>query len=411
MHIAFVTSESPYGGPGSCGIAAYLRALIPALIDAGHRVTVFAKSNENQSFKTADGVTVHHLRLPSTHWYVSKIPVLGRLITLPLRQFEWSATFYRRVARVIKRDKIDVIECSETGALFLSRLAPLVVRLHGSEFSFRNHSGLPLDPSVRWNDALEAVSCKRAIAITAPSEFQANEVTARRGWPADRVRVIPNPISPAMFEAALQCEREGNSESTVLYTGRLAPVKGIETLLSAARQVHERNPAITFVLAGPWQMPRSPETYGLNLNSKSEQGVLWVGPQEQTSLIDWYQRAALFVMPSNFESFGISVLEAMAFGMQVVATNAGALPELLEDGVTGRMVMPGDPNALARAILDSFANPAEQTKMRDAARAEVLNKFTVEHALDATLRVYSGAVGPADVGLRDLEGAISSGVR
>ena len=411
MHIGFVTTESPYGDRNSCGIAAYLRALIPALVDAGHRVTVFANSKERRTFTTDSGVLVHHFRLPSTHWYVSKIPGLRGLATLPLRQLEWSAAFHRRVARVAQHDKIDVIECSESGALFLSRLAPLVIRLHGSEFSFRKHSALPLDLSVRWNDALEALSSKRATAITAPSQFQATEIIERRGWPADRVRVIPNPISPALLDAALLSERNENSEAIVLYTGRLAPVKGIETLLSAARIVHARNPAISFVLAGPWQMPKPPDAYGLQQNRKSEHGVTWVGPQEQSELIDWYQRAALFVMPSHYESFGISVLEAMAFGLPVVCTNAGALRELVQDGVTGKTVPPAHPGALADPILESFEDSADRTTMRDAARAQIRNKFTVDQALEATLRVYSGAMGGVDIRLRDLEGAISSGVR
>ncbi len=114
-------------------------------------------------------------------------------------------------------------------------------------------------------------------------------------------------------------------------------------------------------------------------------------------------------MPSHFESFGISVLEAMAFGLPVVCTNAGALPELVQDGVTGRVVPPADPRALADAILDSFENSDERSRMIDAARAQVLSKFTVEQTLAATLRVYSGVAGMSDIRLRDLEGAISSG--
>ncbi len=71
-----------------------------------------------------------------------------------------------------------------------------------------------------------------------------------------------------MLDAGLQSERQRTSEPMVLYTGRLAPVKGIETLLSAAKFVQQSNPAISFVLAGPWQMPKSPEAYGLQLNQQ-----------------------------------------------------------------------------------------------------------------------------------------------
>ena len=74
MHIGFVATESPYGDRSSCGIAAYLRAMIPALLDAGHRVTLFANSKENRNFLAEDGqVPVYHLRLPSLHWYAAKV--------------------------------------------------------------------------------------------------------------------------------------------------------------------------------------------------------------------------------------------------------------------------------------------------------------------------------------------------
>jgi glycosyltransferase involved in cell wall biosynthesis len=378
--------------------------MIPALVDAGHRVTVFANSKDTGTFSAEDGrVSVHHFRLPVTHWYAAKVPGVRSCATLPLRQLEWSAAFYRQVARVAARDKIDVLESSETGALFLSRIAPLVIRLHGSEFAFRKHAGLALDLSVRWNDSLEASASRRAVAITAPSQFQAKEIISQRGWPADRVRVIPNPISATMLKAGLEFERNGGSEPIVLYTGRLAPVKGIETLLGAAKIVHDRNPGITFVLAGPWQMPQPPQYYGLELNRKSADGVRWVGSREQSELADLYKGASLFVMPSYYESFGISVVEAMAFGLPVVCTQAGALPELVQDRLTGRLVTTGDPAALARGISQSLDHSDESNRMSEAARAHLLSHFTVEHTISATLRAYSYAQGIQAPQLRELE--------
>ena len=190
--------------------------MIPALVDDGHRVSVFANSKEIRNFYTEDGrVSVHHFQLPSAHWYAAKVPGVRRLAPLPLRQLEWSYAFHRQVASVAASEKFDVLESTETGALFLSRIAPLVIRLHGSEFVFRKHAGVPLDLSVRWNDSLEAYSSKRAVAITTPSQFQADEIINHRGWPTDRVRVIPNPISATMLKAGLEFERNGASEPIV----------------------------------------------------------------------------------------------------------------------------------------------------------------------------------------------------
>jgi glycosyltransferase involved in cell wall biosynthesis len=373
-------------------VAAYLRALIPLLLDAGHQVTLFANANETRSFEVEnERARVHHFRLPSAHWYLAKLPLMRRLAVLPLRQLEWSTAFYRRVATVAAREKLDVIECGEAGALFLNRIAPLVVRLHGSEFSFRKHSDTALDYSVRCNDFLEAYSSNRAVAVTTPSQYQADEIVERRGWGAERVRVIPNPISSDIWKAALGPTHNGHSESIVLYTGRLAPVKGIETLLKAAERLHLFTPETTVVLAGPWQMPHAPRRYGLELNVKSEHGVLWVGPQEPSELAQWYKRALLFVMPSYFESFGISVVEAMAYGLPVVCARAGAITETVNDGVTGLMVEPRNSEELADTMLQLLSDSNRRASLGRAGQAKVVREFDPREVARKSLEVYRHA--------------------
>ena len=202
MNIAFISTESPYDDH-SCGIGSYLRAIIPPLVETGNRVFVFSNASRENVFRTEKGnVTVHHFRLPVLHWYSTKIPGLKKLVPLPLRQIEWSREFYRRVRDFSKRTKIDVIEGVEAGSLYLNRIAPLVIRLHGSESIFRKHAGIRTDLSVRGNEALESVSCNRAAVLTTPSKFQAQEICERRGWQPKRVRVIPNPISGEILQAA-----------------------------------------------------------------------------------------------------------------------------------------------------------------------------------------------------------------
>src|SRR5437667_1829522 len=392
LHIAFVTTESPYMDRGVCGIASYLRAIIPALVDADHKVTVLANANEERHFTAEEGrVSVHHFRLPILHWYTAKIPLIRRFAPLPLRELEWSWAFYHRVAAVAARTKIDVIESTEVGSLFLSRIAPVVIRLHGSERIFREQSGLSLSSSVRWNDRLEAYGCKHAAAITAPSQFHAREITSSRGWQTERIRVIPNPISRELFNTALQFRRNGNAERVVLYTGRLAPVKGIETLLEAAKLVRTHDPSVTFVLAGPWQMPKFPEHYGLELNRKSADGIQWVGPQNQNEIIEWYKRAALFVMPSYHESFGISAVEAIAFNLPVVATETGSLAEILGKNGSGLLVPKRDPAALARAINRLMSAPAEDGQNGTQSR-NVDRQSHPERVAAETTQVYEAAL-------------------
>jgi glycosyltransferase involved in cell wall biosynthesis len=388
MHIAFVTPESPYGT--GCGVAAYLRAIIPAIVNAGHRVTVAANAEENREFAMEGGrVNVCHFRLPSLHWQVAKISQVRNIATLPLRQLEWSLAFYLRVARLAGKTKIDVIESTEVGSLFLHRVAPLVIRLHGSERTFREHSGQPLNASVRWNDGLEAKACERASAITAPSKFHAKEIAKRRSWPIDRIQVIPNAISEELLLAASMFHRNGHNERIVLYAGRLAPVKGIDNLLEAAKKVRAIDPSINFVLAGPWQMPKPPESYGLQTDQK---GIAWIGPQTQEQICEWYKRASLLVMPSLYESFGIAAVEAMAFDVPVIAAEETAVVELAETGGPVSFVPKFNPNALADRILQTISTPNRHSVHPKGNKA-ILERFQPQVIADQTLKLYEALRG------------------
>jgi glycosyltransferase involved in cell wall biosynthesis len=400
MHVGFLTLESPFDTAGGGGIAAYLRAVIPALVRAGHCVTVVTNSRHAPGEAArGDGVRVLNVRLPSLHWYCSRLPLLGDALALPLRQVEWSLKFSAAVNRLVEKDPVDVLESSELGALFLARrpVAPLVVRLHGSDYVFRKYSGQPLHRGARWNHRLEQAVWRRARALTSPSRFQADEVAEEMNWAAGGVDVIPNPITAEVLAEALRQGADGGSSAespVILYTGRLAVVKGTTPLLEAVPRVRRLCPSARFVLAGPWQMPDSPENWGLRKGGlPGREGVSWLGHVPWQGLIDWYRRATVFVMPSMYETFGISCLEAMAFGLAVVATRAGGLPEVVEDGVTGLLVPPGDAPALAGAVHRLLADPALRRRLGEAGRERVLSTFTAERVVRATVPVYERARG------------------
>jgi starch synthase len=398
MHVGFLTLESPYDATGGGGIASYLRGVIPALRAAGHRVTVMANTREAAGEVERDGVRVLNLRLPNLHWYCRRLPLLGRALTLPVRQLEWARAFARAVTDVTRRDPLDVLESTELGALTLAGRAPapVVVRMHGSDHVFRKYTGERADLGSRWNHRLERAVWKRAGALTSPSRFQAGEVTGEMRWPADRVHVIPNPIAPEVLVEAVRHDPGSSADPddpVVLYTGRLATVKGTVPLLEAVPLVRAADPRARFVLAGPWQMTDPPEQWGLVKGGYGKRdGVRWLGHVRWQDLAVLYRRAAVFVMPSFYETFGISCLEAMAFGLPVVATRAGGLPEVVEDGVTGLLVSPGDPAALAGAVGRLLADPGLRERLGRAGRARVLANFTADRVVRETVPVYTRAL-------------------
>jgi glycosyltransferase involved in cell wall biosynthesis len=96
----------------------------------------------------------------------------------------------------------------------------------------------------------------------------------------------------------------------------------------------------------------------------------------------------LYVQPSLLEGFGLSALEAMAAGKAVVATRAGGLPEVVEESVTGDLVLPGDPAALAESIVALMEDPARRTRYGRAGQARARERFPLEKMVRGWTRIY-----------------------
>jgi glycosyltransferase involved in cell wall biosynthesis len=399
VHIGFIAAESPFDLRSGGGIAAYLRAMIPGLLQAGHRVTVVAGSREKViQHDYGDVCRIVHVRLPNFHWYLSKIHASARSAVLPLRQIEWSFALYSAARRVFDRDPVDVLESTETGAMLFARypLAPLVIRLHGSDYVFRKYTGESVGLGNRLNHHFEVMSWRYACLLTSPSQFQRSEATIALGTASQRIDVIPNPIGPEILATALREQPSrchDHSLPSVLYTGRLAPVKGFRPLLQAIEQVVASIPQAHFILAGPWQMVEQPEQWNLHKTDVcTGETISWLGHLPWQQLVKLYLQSGIFVQPSYYETFGIACIEAMAFGLPVVATTAGGLPEVVEDGVTGILVPAGDARALADAVICLLRDPERRCRMGRTGRERVLAEFTIERVVARTLTAYQQVV-------------------
>jgi glycosyltransferase involved in cell wall biosynthesis len=166
--------------------------------------------------------------------------------------------------------------------------------------------------------------------------------------------------------------------------------KGGPTLLDAFARVHAERPDAELSIVGP----EEPAGAG-------QPGVRWLGriyrttPEAEAEIARLHSEATAFVMPSIFEPFGNVFLEAMAHGLPCVGTRCCAMPEIIDEGVTGLLATPGDPENLAQALLDLIADPGRASRMGAAGRRRVLERFTwdrvstsmiteIEHRLSST---------------------------
>jgi len=227
----------------------------------------------------------------------------------------------------------------------------------------------------------------RAIAISEAIRRHAIEV---QGAPPEKVVLIYHGIELAA--AALVPGRPtmrfslGLPADAVVFGSvcRLTEQKGIAEGLQAFAEVVRRVPGARYVIAGD-----GPLRAALEARAKA------AGLGDSVRFLGWRDDAAevmtafdVFLMPSRWEGFGLAAIEAMAAGLPVIATRVTALPEIVADGVTGRLVGAGDVATLVRAMLEACENPGLARQMGMRGRERVATEFGAGRMIDRTLAVY-----------------------
>ena len=174
----------------------------------------------------------------------------------------------------------------------------------------------------------------------------------------------------------------------LLAIGRLIAQKDHPTLLRAFAAVRADHPEAVLAILGAG--PLEAETHRLVRQLDLEHAVFLPGRMETR---DWLRRADLFVHTSQWEGFGIVLLEAMLAGLPIVATRVSAVPEVVVDGETGILVPPGDDTALAAALATLLADPEQAAGFGLAGLARARAEFSVAAMTTATLAVYEQARG------------------
>jgi len=185
------------------------------------------------------------------------------------------------------------------------------------------------------------------------------------GYEAERIHVLPNIVPDAKTIETEQSKADG---SYVAYVGRISREKGVHVLLEAARMC----PDIQFRIAGKINP-------AFRLPDILPQNVKLEGFLKRDELPSFYKKSRLFVSTSIcFETFGISIAEAMLYSKPVIVSNIGVFPEFVEDGVTGFLSEPGNAEDLAKRIRHLWNDTDLCIEIGNAGRERVLNKYSPE---------------------------------
>lgn len=216
------------------------------------------------------------------------------------------------------------------------------------------------------------------------------EVLVQGGVPPGRIEIVPSGVDPKRFAGA-QGRDEWRRRWGVREPGPVVGVVGSYVdhkdplnLIRATPYLVESLPGVRVVFVGEGELRPAMEAEARRLGLSGN--VILTGWQQEVG--DCLAAMDLFVMPSKLEGLCTSLLDAMAAGLPCVATTAGGIPDIVQDGRTGLLVPPGDPKALADAIKRLWSDAPLRKELRDRGPRHVAENFSVEKMVEGTLNCY-----------------------
>jgi glycosyltransferase involved in cell wall biosynthesis len=227
--------------------------------------------------------------------------------------------------------------------------------------------------------------------VVAVSPTIADATRRERGLRPERILTIENGVDVSALEASLHLRDESRrawglapETPAVGVVGHLSPIKGHADFLQAAAQVAAADPRVRFFLVGDGPLRPSLEALAGALGMADR--VVFTGARKDAARL--LAMLDIFVLPSHAEGMSNALLEAMAMGLPVVATAVGGNPDVVRDGVTGLLVPPRQPRALAGALAELLADPAAATALGAQARCRVRQELTLERMLSRYEQLY-----------------------
>lgn len=377
MKIAYVTA---FYRPAIDGPANVVWEIGQRLAKKGHDVHVFCADSDKKNTLTEkevemDGIKVHRLN----NWFIAA-------------NF---ATFFPSVVRRLMKEDFDIIHSHVSGHSYhffsglVSRLkkVPHVHTTHccwtsGFRSKFASaivwidyHTVLPL--SFRWSDNI--------IAIT-PWEL---EHIQKHGGAKEKITVIPNGMDGIFLNKIKDNNFKKDfgipeDKKVVLFFGRLSPVKGVDKLTDAAKELTKERDDCYFVFVGPDEGMKHIVEKAASENSK----IILKGPiYDKKKIAEMYQGSYMYVLPSYREGLPLTLFEAMACGLPVVATPVNGVPYEMKDPDNGLLVPYGDVPALKTAIA-KLLDDEKLAKQISETNIERAKKYDWDIITDRTLEIY-----------------------
>lgn len=368
MKIIQITPDFP---PHCGGIGHYVAYLSEELIRRGHDVSVIFRGKHEREYDYT-GILVTEFKVPGV------APLNVRLLQ-------------NRIETILYSKNIDLVHIHYGAMPVIKCDEPVIVTAH-----WCNSEGIPVfHRPIRNLDALyrnlmlpvykriEARTASFCDKMTVVSESLRREYQKLYNINSD---VIYNGVDTKLFY------RDNNikKEEAILFTGSLSAGKGVLDFLKIAKLLNRSHNHVKLFIVGegPLRMRVADHLKKAKLSN-----VILVNRLSHTQLVDYYNRASVYVFPSYYEGLPTTVLEAMACELPVVASNVSGIPEQIEQGVSGYMLSPGDIQGFYNRIVELLDDREKQVKFGEAGRRRVLEKFTWSHVASRVEKKYHETLG------------------
>ena len=392
--------------PHCGGQGVYLKNISRALKDLGHNVEVISGPPDPQ---LDEDIPLHHL------WGLDlynpedpfRVPTLKEL-SHPINLIEWLGvstmgfpepfTFGLRVYNYLKTRlrTYDIVHDNQSlsyGIWALNKRIPTIATIHhpitvDRKIAIRSvASPLKKLKAWRWHSF---IGMQKRVSRTLPgiitvSKSAQQDISRDFRIPADKFSIVPNGINTKLFYPIDHIEREKNR--IIVTNSADTPLKGLIFLFRAVAELDKIQDISLTVVGEP---KKDGDIVKLIRKLGIGHRVNFTGRIDHREFVQQYARAAVAVVPSVYEGFGLPAGEAMACGVPVISTTGGALPEVVGDA--GILVQPANSAALAGAIRELLNNPSRARKLGMAGYRRVQKHFTWEKAAEKTVAAYREAI-------------------
>jgi len=372
------------------------------------KICLTINSSPWSAFKGGGQLAVHHLACSlfskghQVHVLYSKYPHEQFNIEVPyeihwVRHYDFATinlnifSFSNVLGPLAEKEKFDVIHGNAEEAYWTGKIA----KRNKSTYVFTSHTpDIPITGMlkgmmrpIRLLKSLNTYLLRQAISeadqVVAFSHFSRDLIMKGiNNTCANKIKVISPGVESSWFEV----ERKPSSRSALLFWGRIEEEKGLRELFYALKTVSKMIKDVSLTIVGEGNRLREYKSLVQHLSLTDR--VEFTGWLCSTKIQNLTAQSRLGIFPSRVESFGLYVVEAMVAGLPVIAASGGAVPENIEQGVTGTLVPVNDADALARAIIFILENVQHAESMAKAAKMVVQQKFTWDKAANKMIDLY-----------------------